>query len=565
MHLIDKRNYMRENTLTFAKFVAQTIGDMTGMSYQIDKSSFRQNQFDFSNMMHTALQFFGIIQGEYILSLEEKTAAKLINVHEKNLKGNELRQLREEFGVFINDVLNNAARLSIEKLGKKFEDLTISPIRIVYGGIYYPDISRGYINIKEDGENIGCSVISSQMNLKILGTLDNARDEILARTREIDQLRGNMKQITDILPELNKRLEELFIVQNILYQNQDSSAGKEGAESVKYLHQLANTGSKIRSLMMTIWSVPLSHTFDMVVQPVERLALKFGKKIRMSIAAGEVEIDRKMSDIIFATLEKAIKVIIQYGIEPPNERLKLGKPEKGHIQLRGNRKSGHITIEIEDDGRSLSSKRLIDMAIRLKMISQDEILSDYEADQLVFQKPPAGASEFWVDMYTIKAMVEKRKGNVEIKADYGSGSLITMTLPIDMIISEGIIIRVAEVSYIVPITHIREIIRPQKDNYHTVEGKGEMIRLRGKVIRIIRLERLFNIRNTRTDPCISILVIVEKEGHSIGILADEVIGKQEVSIQNLEKEGYLKSDYIVGSAILTDGRVGLVLDIENFL
>ncbi|MCP4347420.1 MAG: hypothetical protein GY795_18095 [Desulfobacterales bacterium] len=557
-----EQHYLYPNTIALASSVAQTILDMAGADYRVNEDSFQKGKYEFPHMIHASIRFYSMIQGEYIISLEEETAAKLAQVYEDGMSADELKEHREEYGGFVSELLNAAVGHAVQELRKTFEDPTIIPVRITYGEMIYPDIPSGCVELKGHAGPVVCSFILNLMSLKIGESLQNARDEIQSKDRETEQLRENIRQVMGVLPELNKTVDEFFIIQNLIYQDPNiQSAINKGLG--KYFEQLSRVSSKIRSILMTLWATPLQQTFEKIRLLVEQASIKYRKTIQLSMSGGETEIDRQMDDVIFEAMTHLIRNAVQYGIEPSEERIKAGKPEDGAIQLRGSVKSGNIVIEVQDDGRGLNRTLIINKAKKLGIIDSDELLSGYEADQLIFCQDSSSVSKHFTGLGKVKNIIEKLKGSVEVKSSPGKGTDFIIKLPVAMSVAEGIIASINSQHYIIPITNIRETLRPEKQDYYTVEGKGEMIRLRGTLLPLIRLDKLFSMVEYEVNPWEAMVIVVENEGEFACILADEIVGKQEVAVQNLGKEYWIRSDCIVGASIMANGRVSLVLDIRS--
>ncbi len=554
--------HLYPNTIALASSVAQTILDMAGADYQVYEDSFQKGKCEFPHMMHASIRFYGMIQGEYIISLKEETAAKLAEVYEDGVSVDELKEHREEYGGFVSEVLNVAVGHAVQELKKTFEDPTVVPVRITYGEMIYPDIPSGCVELRGDAGSVVCSFILNLMSLKIVENLQNARDEIQSKNRETEQLRENIRQVMAVLPDLNKTVDEFFIIQNLIYQDPNiRSAIDKGLG--KYFEQLSRVSSKIRSILMTLWATPLQQTFEKVRLLVEQASIKHRKPVQLSMSGGETEIDRQMDDIIFEAMTHLIKNAVEYGIEPVEERRKLGKPENGIMQLRGSVKSGNIVIEVQDDGRGLNRSWIMNRAKKLGLVSPDQALSDYETDQLVFCHDSFSVSSHFAGLCKVKNIIEKVKGRIEVKSFPGKGTDFIIKLPVAMSVTEGIIASINSQHYIIPIINIRETLRPGKQDYFTVEGKGEMIRLRGSLLPLIRLDNLFKIKDYEVNPWDAMVIVVEHEGNFACILADEIVGKQEVAVQNLGEESWIRSECIAGASIMANGRVSLVLDIRS--
>jgi two-component system chemotaxis sensor kinase CheA len=254
----------------------------------------------------------------------------------------------------------------------------------------------------------------------------------------------------------------------------------------------------------------------------------------------------------------------------PDDREKTAKDRRGVIELHAYHRGGNIVIEIKDDGRGLDKKRIIERARSNNLIEDTGSLTDNEVYNLIFRPGFSTAKEVTdisgrgVGMDVVKKAVEKLKGRVEIASNPGQGSTFTIRLPLTLAIIEGMLCRVGQEKYIVPTLSIIESFLPEKSQYHTIEGKGEMILSRDEVVPLIRLDRIFGVNGSATDPWDGLVVTVEHDGEKKCLLFDEILGKEEVVIKSLGK--HLKDTKgVAGGAIMGDGRVGLILDIPGVI
>ena len=195
-------------------------------------------------------------------------------------------------------------------------------------------------------------------------------------------------------------------------------------------------------------------------------------------------------------------------------------------------------------------------------------MTDSEIYNLIFQpgfstaKQVTDVSGRGVGMDVVKKAIEKLRGRVEINTRPGQGSTFIIGLPLTLAIIEGMLVRVGSEKYIIPTLAILESFRPTKEQYSTVEGKAEMILSRGKVLPLVRLDRLFKVQGDTIDPWEGIAVIVEHEDRQMCLLLDELLGKEEVVIKSLG-ETMANINGVAGGAIMGDGRVGLILDMAG--
>ena len=167
-----------------------------------------------------------------------------------------------------------------------------------------------------------------------------------------------------------------------------------------------------------------------------------------------------------------------------------------------------------------------------------------------------------VGMDVVKKNIEKLNGIVNIASTPGKGSVFTIRLPLTMAIMDSMVVRVGVERYILPILNIRESLRPLQKNVSTVQGKGELINVRGNLIKLIRLNHAFSLKSSYNEPWEAIVIIVESNGKSYGLMVDEIIGQQQIVIKSLK--GELKnSKGISGCSILGDGKVGLIVDVKG--
>ena len=167
-------------------------------------------------------------------------------------------------------------------------------------------------------------------------------------------------------------------------------------------------------------------------------------------------------------------------------------------------------------------------------------------------------------MDVVKTNIEELRGSVEVKTKEGEGTLIRIKLPLTLAIIEGMLVRVGRSVLIIPLLSVIETIQVKRDDYKTVEGKGEVILVRGEYISLIRLNELFGIEANFTNPWEALIVIVESDGERIGIMIDDLIGQQQIVIKSLDN--YITtSRSISGASILGDGRVALIIDIHGMV
>jgi two-component system chemotaxis sensor kinase CheA len=236
--------------------------------------------------------------------------------------------------------------------------------------------------------------------------------------------------------------------------------------------------------------------------------------------------------------------------------------------LRAQHRAGQVVIELADDGRGLDREKIVNKAIQRGLISSAEGLADTDIYNLIFEAGFSTAAQVTnvsgrgVGMDVVRRHIEKLRGRIEIRSTPGQGSAFLLKLPLTLAIIDGLVVAVGKERYIVPLFAVREMFRPKPDTIWTVHGRAEMALVRGSLLPVVRLCRSFGVTPRTEDPLDSVLVVAEVEGQKFCVLVDALLGKQEVVIKALG-ETFSKVQGVAGGAILGDGRVGLILDLER--
>jgi two-component system chemotaxis sensor kinase CheA len=261
---------------------------------------------------------------------------------------------------------------------------------------------------------------------------------------------------------------------------------------------------------------------------------------------------------------------VDHGIEDPDVRQAAGKPREGVVVLAAYHKGGNVCIEIRDDGKGLDRDKILAKGVERGLVNQEdaENMSDGEVFHLVFQPGFSTAEKVTeisgrgVGMDVVQRTIDELRGKVTIESKKGEGSTITIALPLTLAIIDGMVVEVGAERFILPTVAVAESLRPKREDYSTVQGKGEMIMIRGALLPLIRLHKVVRVEPDNRDPWDALVVVVEHHGQMRCLLVDRLVGRQEVVIKSLGES--LKDVRVVaGGAIMGDGRVGLILDIEG--
>jgi two-component system chemotaxis sensor kinase CheA len=362
---------------------------------------------------------------------------------------------------------------------------------------------------------------------------------------------------------------ELVIAQSMVVQNTEATTVTDGHLS-RSLGQLRGITSDLQRTAMSLRMVPIRSTFQKMARLVRDLALQQGKDIQLVLQGEDTELDRTLVEELGDPLIHMIRNSADHGIEPAEERLAKGKPAAGTITLRAFHQGGFIVIQIEDDGRGLNPDRIRAKAIERGLIRAADNLDEESIFELIFAPGFSTAEQVTdlsgrgVGMDVVRRNIEKMRGTIEIHSEVDRGTTFTISMPLTLAIIEGLLVGVGDQRYIVPTLAVRESFRPLPGMVSTVHGRGEMVSVRGRLTPMLRLGRHLNTPSRAVDPTQGIVVVVESGQDSRCLFVDELIGKQEVVIKSLG-DMFRNQTEFAGAAILGDGRVGLILDINSLV
>ena len=392
----------------------------------------------------------------------------------------------------------------------------------------------------------------------------------------LQALRKQTRQVTDTntirvdvkkLDDFVDMIGELVITQSMIKQNLMTQKS-EDRKLMGDISQLSSITSELQRTSTSLRMVPIKQTFQRMARLVRDLARNAGKDVSVEMVGEDTEIDRKMVEEIYNPLVHMVRNAVDHGLESKEARLKRGKAEKGLVQLKAYHKGGSIVIEISDDGGGLSTSKILKKAREKGLVGEADVLSDQEVYRLLFLPGFSTAASVTdvsgrgVGMDVVKQTVDKLRGKIEIKSVEGEGTTFATLFPLTMAIIDGMIVRVGSEKYIIPTTAIRRLLRPDRESYTQVVGKGEMLNVMGDLLPLLRLYDVFRVTPQFQDPWDALVVVVEAGNRSKCVLVDEVLEKGEVVIKSLGGD-FKNIRGMSGGAILGDGNVGLIVDPEG--
>lgn len=372
---------------------------------------------------------------------------------------------------------------------------------------------------------------------------------------------------TDRLDRLIDMVGELVIAQSMIAGDALFGAGTQH----DLLRKVTHAGKIVRELQglsMSMRMVPLRATFQKLTRVVRDTASKAAKTVQFVTDGDDVEIDRNMVDVLGDPLVHMVRNAVDHGVEGPDEREANGKPRLGLVRLHAYHASGNVVVELQDDGRGLHRDKIVRKAIEKGLIDSDKGMTDSDVFNLIFAPGFSTAEQITdisgrgVGMDVVRRNLEKIRGRIDITSAPGKGTTFAIRLPLTLAVTDGMLVRVGDERFIVPLTHIHMSFRPEPAMLSTVVGRGEVVLLRGTLLPIIRLHRLFDVAGAVQSPLDGLLMVVGDGDRRTALLVDDLLGQQQVVARTLG-DGLGKVLGVSGGAILGDGRVGLILDVTE--
>ncbi|HEY4302905.1 MAG TPA: chemotaxis protein CheA [Gemmatimonadaceae bacterium] len=361
---------------------------------------------------------------------------------------------------------------------------------------------------------------------------------------------------------------ELIIAQAMVTQIAERPEGVDVAALRDALSGLHRQTRELQESVMAIRMLPVETIFSRFVRLSRDLSAQLGKRVKLEMSGADTELDKGMLERLGDPLTHLVRNSIDHGLESTEDRRAAGKPDEGTISLQAYHESGGVVIEVADDGKGLDTARIRAKAIERGLITGTEALSDEEINALIFAPGFSTAAQITdvsgrgVGMDVVKRNVEALKGSISVTSTIGKGTRVRIKLPLTLAVLDGLVLRVAGESFVLPITAIAESLRPSPRDVRDLLGRGECITLRGESLPFVRLGDALGMADALEDPCQGIVVVVELDGMRFGLLVDEVIGEQQVVIKSLEAN-YRKVDGTMAATILGDGRVAFILAVSE--
>ena len=340
--------------------------------------------------------------------------------------------------------------------------------------------------------------------------------------------------------------------------------------------QLARVARELQDAVMKVRMLPVATVFNRFQRVVRDLSRNRGKEVRLDIYGEETEIDKKVIDRMGEPLVHLVRNAVDHGIEGPDDRRAAGKNPTGFVRLGAYQEGDRICVEISDDGRGLDRERIITKGIEKGLITSKDAqgMSNEAAFHLIFLPGFSTAEQVTdisgrgVGLDVVKRFVEEMDGAVQVRSSIGKGTTVKITLPLTMAIIRTILVQTSTCYFAIPLSSVREIIKVDPRTCRSLH-KETVVQLRDEILSLVPLRELLRIGGNggssgeEAQEAQSV-VVVDYEGHRIGVIVDRLLGITEIVIKSLSRH-YREIEGLVGASILGNGAIALILDVEAIM
>ncbi len=376
--------------------------------------------------------------------------------------------------------------------------------------------------------------------------------------RKLDSLMNLVGELGNVRAGLDEVLEELRLQHTVLPITRSMH---------REMRALERKLDELQAGVLDIRMVPLGQIFDKLSRVVRKLSRDAGKEIRLVIQGGDTELDKLIVEELSDPLMHVIRNAIDHGIEAPADRRAAGKPEQGTVSIVAEQRGSHVIITVTDDGAGLDEDRLMEKAIERGLLdaAEAEALTEREVHNLIFlpgvstKGVPDQVSGRGVGMDVVKTNIARLSGIIDIGSERGKGTRFSIQLPVTLAIVQALVVRTARRTYCIPLNSVLESLRIGLDEVVALSHR-EVMTLRGQTLPLVRIEKLFDLKNDRPPPRRCFVVVVGLAQHRIGLLVDELIGQEDIVVKPLGAalDG---TPGIAGATELGGKRTVLVLDV----
>ena len=377
---------------------------------------------------------------------------------------------------------------------------------------------------------------------------------------------------TEKIDELINFVGELVITQSMLMQMSGAMGDLLEAPMRAVIEQLSRNTREIQGSVMQVRMLPVSIVFGRLPRLVRDLGTQLGKEVELEIIGEATELDKTVLEGLGDPLLHLLRNAVDHGIESPERRILASKPRVGRITISARHQGANVVIELKDDGIGIRPERVLERAIELGLIDENEPIEPAQILELLFTPGFSTVSEVndvsgrGVGMDVVRNNIRQLGGSVIVESVPGCGSSFTIQLPLTLAIIDGQLVRLGDSVFVLPLLSVIETVPFVDGAVEQVVGQSHVLfNFRDDFVPIVDLAELFHVEH-RPETVVrgGLIVIVESLGVRVGLKVDELLSQQQVVIKSLESNLYSVFG-LSGATILGDGLVALIVDIPALI
>lgn len=344
----------------------------------------------------------------------------------------------------------------------------------------------------------------------------------------------------------------------------------------KSTRQLRKLTDELQDIVMSMRMVPLSGLFQKMNRIVRDMSKKLNKQVLLDTIGDDTEVDKSITDLISDPLMHMIRNAVDHAIESEQERLNLGKPLQGRIEISAQNVAGEIVITISDDGRGLNKDKILKKAqSKGLLVKTEEDYSEREIFALIMS--PGFSTNDQVTEYSgrgvgmdvVRQNIEKMGGSITIESRLNYGTRFIVKIPLTLAIIDGMEIALGPMILTLPIASIKETFEISELTPVIKDmDQHEMIMVRGECYPLLRLHQLFEVQEAKHNLQEGVMILIENDQKKVCLFADDLIGEQQVVVKPFPpflSRHNIKDKGLAGCTILGDGSISLILDANSLL
>ena len=439
----------------------------------------------------------------------------------------------------------------------------LGEILVERGDLSTNDLEKVLSAHKRIGERlVDSGVLAPEKVYSALAEQQHVRE--VRRERKTTETMASIRVPAERLDTLVNLVGELVTVQSRLSQTASSLLAPELTAIAEEVERLTD---ELRENTMSIRMLPIGTTFSKFNRLVRDLSSELGKDITLITEGAETELDKTVIERLNDPLIHIIRNSIDHGIERPEIREAAGKQRQGTVRLSAEHSGANVLIRISDDGAGLDAEGIRAKAVEKGLIAPDAAPEDKELLSLIFAPGFSTAAKVTsvsgrgVGMDVVKRNIDALQGSIDVVTERGAGTTITLKLPLTLAIIDGLLVKIGEASFILPLSSVDECVELTEQQIADAHGR-HLANIRGEIVPYIRLRERFGIGGAR--PAIEQIVTAKVDGQRVGLVVDQVVGEHQTVIKPLGRV-YRGVEEASGATILGDGKVALILDVPQLI